>query len=346
MNFIITIAVATIVGLVFYKLKVPGGLMIGAIVGVAILNITTSHGHMPYEAKMLAQMISGAFIGSGISRSDLKNFKNLFKPILILCGGMLVLNIILGFIIYYVTTLDFLTSFFVCVPGGMSDMPIIAAEMGADGAIVALLQFVRLCAGLALFPALIQFYGRKQEQEQVSMDTTQNKVNKTEFHLVGMLTVLMTAFVGGLVGKTSGIPSGILLFALIFTIIGKQLYEPCMLPVIIRRVAQILAGAYIGTSIQREDVGKMPEILLPAILLVIGYFVACIFISKGLQKYCDFKVKDSMLCATPAGASDMALISADLGVNNPNISVLQIARMLSAIIIFPQIIYGIYTLLS
>ena len=44
-------------------------------------------------------------------------------------GGMLCLNLIMGFVIHKVTDLDWITSFMCAVPGGMSDTPIIAAEM-------------------------------------------------------------------------------------------------------------------------------------------------------------------------------------------------------------------------
>ena len=48
-----------------------------------------------------------------------------------------------------------------------------------------------------------------------------------------------------------------------------------------------------------------------------------------------------MLAATPAGASDMALISSDLGVNSKEVIELQIIRMVVVIVVFPQVIYHI-----
>ena len=56
-------------------------------------------------------------------------------------GGMLCLNLIMGFVIHKVTDLDWITSFMCAVPGGMSDTPIIAADMGGNGGKVAVMQF-------------------------------------------------------------------------------------------------------------------------------------------------------------------------------------------------------------
>ena len=57
-----------------------------------------------------------------------------------------------------------------------------------------------------------------------------------------------------------------------------------------------------------------------------------------MAKVCGMSRRESMLAATPAGASDMALISADLGVQSPDLIVLQVVRMLVVISVFPQII--------
>ena len=49
--------------------------------------------------------------------------------------------------------------------------------------------------------------------------------------------------------------------------------------------------------------------------------------------------REGYLTATPAGASDMALISSDLGVDSPDLIVLQLMRMLIVVMAFPQILY-------
>ena len=161
-DFLLTILFAGIVGFIFLKLKVPGGMMFGAIFGAANLILGFGHAYMPYEMKVVAQMISGAFIAVGIDRNDLKNIKRLAKPLIILVSCMLVLNMISGFVIYNFSNLDITTAFFCAIPGGMSDIPIIAGEMGADSTQVALLQFVRMCVGISTFPLFIQFVGRKE----------------------------------------------------------------------------------------------------------------------------------------------------------------------------------------
>ena len=82
-----------------------------------------------------------------------------------------------------------------------------------------------------------------------------------------------------------------------------------------------------------------------ALLLVVAYLVNCFWISWLLHRFCGMAQREAMLAATPAGASDMALISGDMGISNPDLNVLQIIRMVTVVLVFPQIIYFIVSLL-
>lgn len=284
-------------------------------------------------------MISGAFIGAGISRDDLKNLKRLIKPLAILVSCMFALNIIMGFVLYNISDIDLYTAMFCAVPGGISNTTIIAAEAGADTGKVALMQFMRLCAGVGVFPSLIAYMGRDEENEEGAEQDM--KRSKTAYNIKGFLIVFMAAIAGGILGDISNIPAGTLLFALIGAIIAKQIYPKCMMPRKIKIFAQMLSGAYIATSINPAEVSELKSFLLPGLVLVGGYFVSCILVGKLIHKKCNMTLKESMLTATPAGASDMALIAADIGVNSPDVVVLQIGRMLFAILVFPMLSYNI-----
>lgn len=337
LNFVLTLLVATMVGYLFYKMRVPGGIMVGAIVGIVIFNLVFNKAFMPSEAKVTAQIVSGAFIGVGISREEIKQFKRLFKPLTILIGCMMILNLISGMTIYFTSDLDLMTSMFCAVPGGMSNTPLIAAEMGADGAKVALMQFIRLCAGIGIFPSVIKYFGRNKEKTSKSI----TDLKKTTYSHYGFLVTSGVAIAGGIVGEILDIPAGALLFSLIATMTAKQFIPACMLPGWIKRMAQVLAGAYIATGISPKDIPEMKKLLIPAMIMLIGYFAACIFIGKLLSKYSALSISEGMLAATPAGASDMALISADIGISSPDVIILQIGRMLSAVLIFPNVIHFI-----
>ncbi|WMJ84926.1 AbrB family transcriptional regulator [Oscillospiraceae bacterium LTW-04] len=337
MNFLLTLFIAALAGTVFYKMRIPGGILVGAVVGIVLFNFIFGKAFMPSEAKVAAQIVSGAFIGVGVSREEIKQFRRLFKPLTILIGCMLVLNLTLGTIIYLISDMDLMTAMFCAVPGGMSNTPIIAAEMGADSTRVAVMQFIRMCAGIGIFPSVIKYFAKNHEK--TSKPTT--KEQRTIYSHYGFLVAAVAAAAGGLIGEFSNIPAGALLFSIIATIAAKQIFPACMLPGWIKRLAQMLAGAYIGTGISPKDIPQMKELLLPAVVMLAAYMLACIIIANILSRHTMLTTSEGMLAATPAGASDMALISADIGISSPDVIILQIGRMLSAVLIFPNVIHFI-----
>lgn len=160
-----------------------------------------------------------------------------------------------------------------------------------------------------------------------------------------VLTAVVAA-VCGIIGKWSGVPVGALLFALIGVIALKLLFDKAYLPIWMKRAAQVLSGCYIGSSVTLQDVLELKELIPAVILLLLGYTAACLAIGSIISGTCGMSRRESMLAATPAGASDVALISADLGVQSPYLIVLQVVRMLVVISVFPQIIHLLVHFLS
>ncbi|MEQ8198623.1 MAG: AbrB family transcriptional regulator, partial [Clostridiaceae bacterium] len=124
---LLTLAAGTCFGLAAAKMKIPGGLMVGAIIGVAALNIFFVTTYVPGQTKLFVQIIAGAFIGCIMEKSDVKRIPQIVQPAIIMLSGFLVLNLSAGLLIYLVSPLDLVTSLMSVVPGGISDTPIIAA---------------------------------------------------------------------------------------------------------------------------------------------------------------------------------------------------------------------------
>jgi len=338
MNVIVTFLVGAGFGFLFYKIKVPGGMMVGAVCGTVLLSLTLHCATMPYVARFFAQTIAGAFIGCSVERKDLEQLKEVYKPILVVIGSLLILNLISSSLLMRISTMDRLTAMLCAVPGGMSDVSLISADMGADVSAVVLLQFVRMCSGIGIFPLWIAYLGRKHDPERVEpIKKESGKKKKTPVWM--LIVVFVVAAAAGYVGRVLGVPAGPLVCSALAVLTMKLTVLPAALPRPIRRFAQVLSGTYIGCMIHYESLLNIHKLLLPAICLVGLYMVNAYLVGKVLNKWFRIPLKEAMLMATPAGASDMALISADIGVHSPTLMVLQVVRMVTAATIFPQFCY-------
>lgn len=336
---ILTILAGATGGLIFNKLKVPGGLLIGSMAGAALLNIAGGCAYMPSDSKVLIQMVAGAFIGCSMEKSDIQRLRHIIRPAAIMLFALLILNLAAGFLIFAVSPLDLTTSLMSAVPGGISDTPILAADMGADGPKVAVMQLVRQILGIGILPPLIFLWDKKfgkQEQNLSANLEKRKKSGKKPLHCV--LLTLAAAAAAGCIGKLSGIPSGTFVFAIVAVLVMKLAFDLAYIPKTLKKAVQVLSGCYLGSTVSFGDILEMRCLLLPFIIVVTGYVLNCWITGKIISQTCGFTRKEGMLITTPAGASDMALISADLGVSNTDIVILQVVRAVVVMTLFPQIV--------
>ncbi len=152
--------------------------------------------------------------------------------------------------------------------------------------------------------------------------------------------------IGGLVGYWVDIPAGVLVFSLVATVVFKMMIGPTVMPMLFRRGAQALSGSFIGCSIGLADVLVLWQLIIPAMVLLLGFLINCFITGNLLHKWFGTDLREAFLTATPAGALDMALISADLGVKSADIVVMQIFRIIASVVVFPQIVLLIARLVS
>lgn len=63
---LITCIIALIGAWIGKKLRIPSGIMIGAIIAVSIVNICFGIAPVPYTMKMATQIVAGAFVGASL----------------------------------------------------------------------------------------------------------------------------------------------------------------------------------------------------------------------------------------------------------------------------------------
>lgn len=344
MNFFylfLTLAIGSICGIAAKKLKIPGGLMVGAIIGVASLNITFGTTYIPGQTKLFVQIIAGAFIGCIMEKSDVERLPKIVRPTITMLLGFLILNLSAGFLIYMVSPLSLVTSLMSVVPGGISDTPIIAASMGADAPKVAVMQMTRQVLGIGVFPALILAYDNRKRAAQKDgtreANTGKRIKSKTKSWQSFMCTIIIAA-IAGIAGKMTGIPSGSFSFPIIAILILKLVFDFAYIPRWAKNCAQILSGCYLGSIILLDDVLELRYLMVPLIIIALAYMANCLMTGIIIRKNYGFTRKESMLITTPAGASDMALISADIGVENTDVIIMQVLRAVVVMTFFPQII--------
>ncbi len=342
---VLTIALSFACGYLLLRLKVPGGMLVGAIVGAAALNVITGKAFLWPQIRFVAQAFTGAYIGCMMSRKELNKLPGVIGPYLTVMSGFLCLNLAVGFLIYKITGLDLLTSLLCAMPGGMTDTPLIALDMGANASAVAVMQFVRMLFGMAILPSIIVLADRSASKAgerassapDAAAHASRSAVKKKEPPLLPFLPTLCLAVLFGFLGKKTGIPAGAMSFSMIAVSVLKIMDKTPPMPLYLRRAAQTIAGCCIGTTINAGQLRLLPELAVPAFIVCLSFLFHCLAVGTLISRCFHTERKESMLFVTPAGAAEMSLTAADIGVTSTNLAVLQICRLVGVMLLFPQI---------
>ncbi|MGT2743083.1 AbrB family transcriptional regulator [Streptococcus plurextorum] len=349
---ILTIGIGTLGGLLARQMKVPAPFMIGSMVTVAIVSMTTGKMESSNLMKLFAQMVSGSYIGQTISKDDLLNLPKIGKSIVGLMALFTLNMLVLGLIFIYVFHMDPVTALLSCLPGGIMDVSLMAIDMGAQADVVATLQSARLIGILILLPIWVNFWvtglgqaGPSKDDTVSTPSTTSSSTLSRQSQGFNNIVVLLVSAIGGSIGYWLGVPVGTLIFSLIFSSLLKITCKTSQLSKSIRFTAQVFAGSIIGTSFTQESLLRMLHLIFPIILLLSSYLIINILFGYVMYKRKVFDLQSALFASSPAGATDISLLAGDLGGDLAKIASIQISRTLYTVIIMPLLVKLILQLL-
>ena len=344
MQIVLTAAVAAVGSFLFYRLKIPAGALIGAIIFTAVFHIVTDMGSFPGIMKTVMQGIAGAFIGQRITKRDIGELRRTLSGGAVMFLFMIGYTLAVGYLINAVTELDLPTALVCSMPAGLSDTAIISADLGANATQTTVVHTIRTLFAILLLPQLAfqvckRLGGGEAELQEELGDSQRIGYKPPEARTIKNIAITFLLAEGtGFLGKFSGIPAGAMTFA-IFAVAGFNVKtSQAYLPKEIKLIAQCIMGTIVGLGVTIEDVRNMQALIKP-IAIVLVCTVCCNYICGFLMhRLCKLDISTSLFGSIPAGVSDMALIATDLGGDAPKVAVLQLVRYIGLFTITPILI--------
>lgn len=343
---LLTLGLAIGMGWLFMRWKIPGGMLIGAMIVFAAMQVFTGNVGILNGTKEVAQVIAGSFIGASLTLYDLKRLPRLWKAFVVIIFGLIALNLGIGLLIASISNLSVVTSLFATIPGGMGTIPIISSDYGADPIVVTVMQFLRMVIGIGVFPSFVVKFNQRFGRAENSKPTVKPK--QTTEHQQPIRSTVALLLVGvaawGLAQFLPGV--NLMVLALAAMAVLKLTVGVDRLPILWRRLAQVLSGWYVGSQFYSEQLQTLIEIVVPALILIPTFLLGCFIIGYLVHRTQKMPLKDSMLASIPAGASDVVLILGDLNITNTDIVVLQVLRLVTVTSLFPQLVVWVSYLLT
>ena len=345
-NLILTLIIAILGGYLASKKKVPAAYMLGALFLVAIFNIFFNRAFLPSYFKFVTQIATGTFIGSRFRSEDVKMLKKVIVPGMVMVVLMIAFSFLLSYLMSTFLGIDNLTSFFATAPGGIMDISLIAYDFKANTSQVALLQLIRLISVISFVP----FFTKKCYERNIkkSVNSEQEIENKKEkkFEIKSEKSFLFTiivGIVGGIIGYFSHLPAGTMSCSMALVAYFNVKTHKAYMPIPLRKIIQSFGGALIGAKVTLGDVIALKDLILPIILIIIGFCLMNVLVGFFLYRTTKFSLSTALLSASPGGMSDISLMAEDLGANAPQVASMQFLRAIFIVGVYPIIIKILFT---
>ena len=322
-------------GLLLKRMRIPAGALIGSLLAAMIFNtlypvIPT----YPKDLRLGIQILSGMVIGTRFTQADIKTLKTMVLPVIILVVMLLSINLGFAYLMSACTTLSFMTSFFACAPGGVSDLALVAVDFGAKMEHVALLQLFRLISVIIIFPPMIR---KMVAPTECALGSKNIPKNPTKENWLSYSITMGTASAGGLAFVMLGIPAGAILGSIFSIALLNLTTDKAAYPALFKPMVQIFAGCYIGSKVTFYTFMEGNVLLLPALILLLELFVMAFLTAFVLYKVCHLNWGTAIFSATPGGIAEMGLISDELGLETPKIVLMHTFRILAVLGVLPLI---------
>lgn len=156
MDVLKTLALGLISGYIGYVSGFPAGAISFSMIACAAYNILREQAYMSLRLRQFIQCFAGAYIGCMITRGQMLEMMGMYKAVIGIIIGSYILNFIIAFLLVNFCHMDVITALLSSSAGGLTDMALIADELGADRAKVMAMQMIRVTGVITLYPLLIR----------------------------------------------------------------------------------------------------------------------------------------------------------------------------------------------
>ena len=110
-----------------------------------------------------------------------------------------------------------------------------------------------------------------------------------------------------------------------------------------RVIVETIRGTELGIASNDPIQMKEKDLVLPIILIIIGFCLMNVLVGFFLYKTTKFSLSTALLSASPGGMSDISLMAEDLGANGPQVASMQFLRAIFIVGVYPIIIKILFT---
>ncbi len=329
-------AVCGVVGVVAQVAGLPAPWLIaGLLGGLAVAATRSAAPALPRPLVVFSRAAVGVAIGAQVRPEALIGVGGAWWPVLVVVALTLASSVVVALVVARLTDLDRLTAVIGMLPGAAPALIALGDELGADGRLVATMQFGRVLLVVASVPPLALLL-RSGAAPAVDGGAGAAAVGGSPSGLEPFLTAVGIAVAGALLAKVARAPAGTLVGPLLLGAAASVTgVVSIAVPPPVADVAFALVGATVGLRFDRESLHHAGR-LAPAMAGgVIGVIAASAAIGALLLGVLATDPLSAYLATTPGGISGVLAAAFDSDADLTIVVAVQTLRLVLLALVAP-----------
>ena len=324
-------AVCGVAGAVGGVAGLPAPWLVGGLLGgLAIAATRSAAPAIPRPLVALSRAAVGVAIGAQVRPEALVGVGGAWWLVLAVVALTLALSIVVALVLARLTDLDRLTAGFGLLPGAAPALIALGDETGADGRLVATMQFGRVLLVVASVPPLALLLGAGGAPgEGGGAAAAAAAAGGSPSGLVPFLTAVGIAVAGALLARFARAPAGTLVGPLLLSAAASVTGVVSMdVPPPVADAALALVGATVGLRFDRDSLrhaGRLAPAMAGVIVAVIAASAALGAVLLGAL---DTDPLSAYLATTPGGISGVLAAALDSRADLTIVVAVQTLRLL------------------
>lgn len=332
-DLILTIIIAACSGFLLEQVNAPLPWTLGPILAVSLFTLITGRRlRWPLLVRNAALIPLGYSMGRPFTLETGQAIISQLPFMLLATFVTICAGIFSAWLMFRRTKINLTSCLLGCVPGGLSQMVILAAEMkDADLTAVTIMQTMRMLSVVFVIPflAIHVLPSAGPSAHLIAIE-----------HTGSLIVFALVALTGAVIGKLIHLPTATLLGPLLATAVYIVIsgHTAPVIPIHYLNMAQICVGSYIGSSIDLRKIREyngMGPVLIGSVLLVL-----MVSMSMGLvlSLLTPSDIATTFLSTAPGGLAEMGITALVVGADSSTMTAYQLTRLLFIMLCYPYIV--------
>lgn len=326
----LTLAAAALAGRAAVLAGLPLPWMLGPLFAVAALRIGGAPLAPPPGGRQAGQWAIGTALGLYFTPAVLSLLADHWPLVLLLALGSLLAGLCCAFVTERAAGVDRPTAFFASLPGGASEMAVVAERYGGAIDLIAAAHAIRVMLVVAVLPVGLTLSGARGADQFFPLATTVDPFGLPLLVAASLAGVAVLAIAG--VGNAWVL--GPLLGAGMVTALGSELSA---LPAWAVSGGQLLIGSALGCRFAPGFFRRAPRFLCAAALSAVVAMLLGTLLAVAAASLWSTPLATLVLAAAPGGVAEMCITAKVLHLGVPLVTVCHALRVIVLTVAAPAI---------